>query len=421
MGARLDKARILLNLASPRQRGLKLKEIVNKNNDRQKVWVRDVKRSSQIKQTTQKVEKALSFRSPKYAPEGTLKRLGLSTEIDLYSEITEGYEIARPYIKDEPRIKELRADLDAISGEIHQLTQDENDIYETILESRNSIDNHIYSETELPDGYSDYRYLSVLQDKEYLEEVKQIVSDMGETGRSKEKDSRYSSLLVDIESMENGLKNMSQINTVLNHKLDQVDDICKESEPLLDHKGLMKEIRSRSGLTKANAEEALSEIDFDEVEDSGFSRKKVEKWTKEGLRLIGKKVNIESVSGNYSANYVLGDTPCYYHKKVSLLGLSTLTEEDNEAKRILLHEMAHSIEEHNPEVAKINSTWVYRRQKDFFDPYVGTLYMSEDGKKVRATEVTSTGLEMMVSHRDAVYLLLRDPEHFAITLKGLTM
>ena len=38
-----------------------------------------------------------------------------------------------------------------------------------------------------------------------------------------------------------------------------------------------------------------------------------------------------------------------------------------------------------------------------------------------ATEVLSTGAEMLVSKEKASQLLIRDPEHFAITLKGLTM
>jgi hypothetical protein len=422
MGARLDKARILLNLASPRQRGLKLKEIVNKNNDRQKVWVRDVKRSSQVKQTTQKVEKALSFRSPKYAPEGTLKRLGLSTEIDLYSDITEGYEIARPYIKDEARVKELRHGLDSISEKVYKLEKKKKNVNEEIAMAKDYIYMALYDDydIDLLSESGDYDSIEDVPHKDFLDVARKAFSTVGvEASKSEDRSVqwRYEALTTEMETLEDGIELLPEIKVERNQRLDEIDAIYEEAKPLLDHKGLMGEISKQCGMSQAEAEKALSRIDLSEVEQSGYPRKTIAAWVKEGLMLIGNKVDIKKVSVDGDSN--AGP----YHKEgfISLSGLGKLAKTDEEAKTILLHEIAHGIEDKKPEVAKMNSDWVYRRKKDFFDSYVGTLYTENNGANVRATEVTSTGMEMISNHKDAVHLLLRDPEHFAITLKGLKM
>lgn len=416
MPTRLDKARVLLRLASPRQRGLKLKEIVNRKNKRQKVWIRGEEQSKKQPKRNESIEYA---RKIHYAPQERSKNPnGVKQSEKVTKAIADGWEIATPYIKDLSRLQELQSRLDDVSSTLSPLMQSSERLTKSLEELRSRINTHLTDQLDKGEWTLD----DETSNSDFVSKAKKKVEEF----RGKMSAFSHKEVSDVIEIMEYQSNMISDIDRKINDEETKIDSIYKEASGLLDHEGLMKEIRSRSGLSPKEAVSELSKLKMISVHLSGYSRNDVQGWTTEGLLLMGKKVKIVSIKAE------TGSEDSAYHRRgvISLSNLRDLADNKEDAKSVLIHEMAHNIEYLNPDVVSLNAEWVASRTREsFFNPYVGRLYYemgrlnlpTEKGGTIRATEVLSTGAEMLVSKKKASQLLIRDPEHFAITLKGLTM
>jgi len=426
MNNRIDTARRLLRLASPRQRGLKLKEITNKKNVRQKVWVRETaKDTPRLTRAKERLQHALAFRRPQYAPRDVIEKATPSREGEgmgraiVEGAISDGYKILAPYVKDEAKMEQLRDRLDDLSKDLHPLGEKKKELDERISMSRDKISITLGDDFNLSErmGIDWKRGYRELNNDTLLKKAKEGLSITGEMIKdpvNSHLQYEHDRLVRVIDALEGYMNDFAKVEGDRQVLLKEVDSIYEEAMPLIDHEGLMNEIRSQSGLSEEEASRAVSSIEMPSQETTGYPIETIRDWTKEGLLLMGKKIKIYSMDGGLS-------TICHYSGEISLPKLKSASADDEESKASVFHEMAHNIEYENFKVVKMNAEWVQSRSPEAsFDPYVNRLYQTKR-EGVTSTEVVSTGVEMLISHKNAAELLVRDPEHMAITLKALMM
>lgn len=417
MATRLDKARRLLHLASPQQRGLMLKEIVNKNNDRQKVWIRDRDSKKGRPKPGGSIQGALPFRTPQFAPKEAV-RPKVNYDETITSAIADGQNLLSPYVKDKSKVEELQERLDGLSRTIHPIQEKKKSIDERINKARKNIilsmEYSFGAGRKMGFDWSEEGYK--VDHDSFLQKTKEglaIAREMTVNDKSGSLNYDYDEILKHAGELESRIKEFDEVNEAHIKAMAGVKSLYDEALHLLDHEGLMNEVSKRSGLSAEEAKNTVDRLNISDsdVEGSGYPAEKIKEWLREGMRIMGQKIKIKSVTS--SDGYAL-----YSDGHICVENLRSDYPESS--REVLLHEMAHSVEDINPHVLDLTYGWVKSRNPEaFFDPYVPTVYPTRKG--IRATEVVSTGMEMLCDHRNAAELLIRDPEHLAITLKALTM
>jgi len=363
---RLDKARRLLRLASPQQRGLR-KVVLNTKKGRRAYWLKSPTGGSLQPNVKSQKLSASAFKSK--------------------------------------AITFLGKDLEALSSFADEIVKKKVALYNLRqeLESRQkSIDQDI---DEIGQALS-------LGDDFGMDDINKAMAKLDKESRGDQKILRFVGMRLQ-QSSKSG-----QIIKRIEAEIDEArEDIEQDESTLrkrLDKDDLKKRIGKVSGLSVKESSQLLAELNVGSLKGSGTNKKEVVEILDSLFQTVGKKLfnddgecYLETVL--YKKDKHIPD----YEAAIKTVNVGRVNEYGG-TEVILYHEIGHAIEE-SQGYAESNVDWIRIRGEKLFNHSYSTKIYTWKGKDF-ATEITSTGMEMLASQDSLMVQFLFDRDHFLVTL-----
>ena len=366
LAIRLDEARRLLRLAAPQTRGLR-KVVLNTKTGRRAYWLKslaEVKLQPKVK--SQKLS-ASEFKSK--------------------------------------AISFLGKDFEALSGFADEIVKKRSALYELRqkLEKRKKF---------IDEDINEIGEVLSLGDDFGMDDINKAMAKLDKESRDDQKILRFVGMRLQ-QSSKSGqiIKRMEEEIDESRKDIDQDESILRER---LNKDDLKKRIGKVSGLSAEESSKLLAELNVGSLKGSGTNKKEVVQILDSMFQTVGKKLfdaNGESYLETvlYKKDKHIPD----YEAAIKTVNVGRVKEYGG-TESILYHEIGHAIEEAQG-YAESNVDWIRTRNEKLFTQSYSTKIYTWKGKDF-ATEITSTGMEMLASQDRLMIQFLFDRDHFLVTL-----